>query len=266
MPAEGTRAAAFFFESNLSALRELALRCAAQTLDRRLLDPVASIGKSGNWAGGERIVVAISDQHGGDAGVRAAKRLADAIWASWTVVVIETPRTPALSAEARTRMADALALATELGATITTVPASTVFERLMAHIRKARATAVVIGKSQHPWWFEFRHGLVLDRLVRSVDDVAMHVISIVAPKQVPRGRQMTPPILAPATLIGLTFLAANTALAALLMQFVASNALNLLYLLPVIANAAIYGCGRLSLQVPRLRWPITSFACRLSIH
>ena len=93
-----------------------------------MLDHVASLGEAGTWAGGERLVVAVGDQPGSDVLIRSAKRLADALHASWTAVVVETPRSATLSAPARARMAAALDLATGLGATIATVPAGSVLE------------------------------------------------------------------------------------------------------------------------------------------
>ncbi|GGA42210.1 sensor histidine kinase [Sphingomonas psychrolutea] len=242
IPAEATRALGHFFsKSNLSALRELALRRAAQSVDRHLLDHVASLGESGTWAGGERVVVAVGDQPGSDALIRSAKRLADALRASWTAVVVETPRTATLSAAARARMADALDLATGLGATIATVPARNVLEGLVAHIREARATAVVIGKSRRSWWFELRHGSVVDRLVRALDGVAIHVVPVAEPNEKVRETPTTRPIFARGSVIGLGFVAANTAFATLMQPLVGPNAIDLLYLLPVIATATLYG-------------------------
>ena len=242
IPAEATRALGHFFsKSNLSALRELALRRAAQTVDRHLLDHVASIGESGTWAGGERVVVAVGDQPGSEALIRSAKRLADALRASWTAVVVETPRTATLSAPARARMAASLDLATGLGATIATVPAGTVLEGLVAHIREARATAVVIGKSRRSWWFELRHGSVVDRLVRALDGVAIHVVPVAEPSETRREAPTTRPIFARGSVIGLGFVAANTAFATLVQPLVGPNAIDLLYLLPVIATATLYG-------------------------
>ena len=82
LPQEATRALAHFFsKSNLSALRELALRRAAQAVDSQMLDHVRANALGGTWAGSERIVVAISEYPGGEGLVRATKRLADALHA-----------------------------------------------------------------------------------------------------------------------------------------------------------------------------------------
>ncbi len=244
IPHEATRALGHFFsKSNLSALRELALRRAAQTVDRNLLDLVESIGARGNWAAGERVIVGVGDQPGGDALIRAAKRLADALHAPWTAVTVETPRSALLGSLARERMAAALKLATSLGATIATVPARSVFDGLCAHINETRATAVVIGKSRRNWWFELRHGSVVDRLVRTLDGVAVHVVPVAdGASGEPDPRQ--PVAGAPAlggTMIGVGLVAMTTVVALGVQPWLGLNSIDLLYLPPVIAAATLFG-------------------------
>lgn len=242
VPDEASRALGHFFsKSNLSALRELALRRAAQAVDRSLLDHVDLVGESGNWAAGERIVVAIGDQPGGDALIRAAKRFADAMRAPWTAVTVETPRSATLSTAARARMTDALKLATTLGAAIATVPARSVVEGLRAHVAETRATAVVIGKSRRSWWFELRHGSVVDQLVREMDKVAVHVVPVTLtpyPDGPAAARRLSP---LRGIAAGLGMVAATTFGAVILQPIVGSNSIDLIYLLPVIATATLFG-------------------------
>ncbi len=242
IPHEATRALSHFFsKSNLSALRELALRRAAQTVDRHLLEHVQSIGDHGTWAAGERLVVAVGDQPGSLSLIRAAKRLADALRAPWTAVSIETPRNATLSAGAQSRMAGALKLASGLGATIVTVPAGSVFDGLCAHILETRATAVVIGKSRRSWWFELRHGSVVDRLVRALDGVAVHVVPVTeqGPTEAEPATPRPPAVRGMAAAIGLVAL--TTAAAVSLQPILGANSMDLIYLLPVIATATLFG-------------------------
>ena len=177
VPDEATRALGHFFsKSNLSALRELALRRAAQAVDSQMLDYVRSHALAGTWAGGERIVVAVSELAGADGLVRTAKRIADALHAPWTALHVETPRSRTLGEPERRRLTATLELAGQLGATIVTMPAMSVVEGLQAHLRDARATQLVVGKSVRSRWFELRHGSVVDRLVRETSGVAVHVL------------------------------------------------------------------------------------------
>src|SRR3546814_4890926 len=104
----------FFSKPNLSALREMALRRAALSVDRQMLQDLDAGGVAGTYAAGERILVAISEQPGADALARTAKRLADGLNAPWTAVHIETPRSRGFDAAAQRRVAAALGLA-EIG-------------------------------------------------------------------------------------------------------------------------------------------------------
>jgi two-component system sensor histidine kinase KdpD len=245
IPHEATRALGHFFsKSNLSALRELALRRAAQAVDLQMLEHVRIAGDVGIWAAGERIVVAVGDQPGGDVLIRAAKRLADSVRGTWTAVTVETPRSATLGAASRERIAGALQLASEMGASLATIPAATVIEGLRAHIVEARATAVVVGKSRRSWWFELRHGSVVDRLVRGLEGVAVHVIpTTVAANTADDATQTVRSFDVPGTLIGLLLVALMTAAAAALASVIGVNSVDLLYLIPVIATATLYGLG-----------------------
>ena len=179
VPEEAGRALAHFFSrSNLSALRELVLRRAAQAIDAQMLDDVRAAALGGRWAAGERLVVAVSEHPGAAALVRAARRMADALGAPWTALHVETPRELALGeAEAR-QLAANLDLAQHLGGQIAAVPARNVTEGLIAFLDEARATQLILGKAQRSRWHEWRHGSVVDRMVRHGSGLAVHVLAL----------------------------------------------------------------------------------------
>ena len=248
LPAEATRALNHFFSiSNLSALRELALRRAAQAVDAQMLDHVRALGVAGTWAGSERIVVAVSELTGADGLVRAAKRLADALRAPWTAVHVETPRHGRLGAPEQQRIAAVLALATQLGAQVATVPAETVLAGLKSFTIDARATQLVVGKSARSRLFELRHGSVVDRLVRETPGVAVHVLPIGddAPGRARRPSMPEPrgqPWGRPAGYVAsLTMVAAVTAFGLALLHLLDLGNIALLYLLPVMVAASLFG-------------------------
>lgn len=177
VPEEATRALSHFFsKSNLSALREMALRRAAQAVDDQMLEHLRAHALAGTWAAGERIVVAVSELPGADGLVRATKRLADALRAPWTALHIETPREREFTDDQRQRLAAVMQLASQLGARVASVPAASVLEGLQRFAIEARATQLVVGKSARSRWFELRHGSVVDRLVRETPGIAVHVL------------------------------------------------------------------------------------------
>jgi len=245
VPDEATRALGHFFsKSNLSALRELALRRAAQAVDAQMLDYVRSHALAGNWAAGERIVVAVSELPGSDGLVRAAKRIADALRAPWTALHVETPRSRTLRDADRQRLAACMALASQLGGTLVTVPASSVVEGLKAHTLEARATQLVVGKSARSRLFELRHGSVVDRLVRETPGVAVHVLPMgdqprarVSRRALPAGSWGPRIDYVWTTLM----VAAVTAVGSALFHILNLGNVALLYLLPVMAAASMFG-------------------------
>ena len=240
VPEEASRALVHFFsKGNLSALRELALRRAAQAVDRQMLDHVDLTGEPGQWAATTRIVVGVSDHPDAARVIRTARRLADATHAPWTAVTVETPRTERQGDAARERLAAALNLAAELGATIANVPATSVEQGLRAQVAQTRATMLVLGKTRRSGWFELLHGSVVDRLVRQLPDVAVHVLPLgeAAPDTV-TSRQ---PVPWRAFAISAGAVALTTLFNIALQPLLGTNALDMIYLVPVIASATWLG-------------------------
>ncbi|WP_445191933.1 DUF4118 domain-containing protein [Sphingomonas sp. Tas61C01] len=247
LPDEATRALGHFFsKSNLSALRELALRRAAQAVDAQMLDHVRALGVGGTWAGTDRIVVAINELPGAAGLVRAAKRVADGLHAQWTAVFIETPRTAQFDDAQHQRVAEAMTLATQLGAVVATVPAASVVDGIRGFLAHARATQLVVGKSRRSRWFELRHGSVVDRLIRETPGVTVHVLPMdEAPAGPPPRRRRRSAAAVWGSPIGYAMttalVAAVTAIASALFHILDLGNVALLYLLPVMVAASLFG-------------------------
>ena len=247
IPEEATRALGHFFsKSNLSALRELALRRAAQAVDTQMLDYIRAHALAGNWAAGERIVVAVSELAGSKTLIRAAKRLADAQGAPWTAVYIETPRSLSFTPGQRQQVAENMQLAAQLGANVASVAGPNVVEPLKAFLDDVRATQLVVGKSARSKWFELRHGSVVDHLVRETPGVAVHVLPHEAVGEQAkgarqrissRGRWGSPT----GYLVSALLVAAFTAIAVAVHAFGGLANVALVYLIPVLTSASLYG-------------------------
>lgn len=246
VPEEASRALGHFFSrSNLTALRELALRRAAQAVDQQMLIDLKAQALGGVYAAGERVLVAVSELPSAPALVRAAKRLADALRAPWTALHVETRRAATLSAPERQRLAETLALASALGAETATIPAATVVDGLTAWAADARATQIVIGKSRRSRWFELRNGSVVDRLVRGVEGVAIHVLP--TPADATPARPGQPTVRPGTTRLPTTpadyfraaaLVALTTGVGVLLGHGLGVQGVDLLYLIPVMAAAS----------------------------
>jgi two-component system sensor histidine kinase KdpD len=111
----------FFRKPNLMALRELALRRAADRVEAAARESAAGDRVSRARLAGERILVATGPDAQSEQLVRTGKRLADALDADWTVVYVETPRLLRLAQAERNRRIDLLRLAESLGAETVTL-------------------------------------------------------------------------------------------------------------------------------------------------
>ena len=247
VPDEATRALGHFFsKSNLSALRELALRRAAQAVDTQMLDYLRAHALAGNWAAGERIVVAVSELPGAGALVRAAKRLADAQGAPWSALYIETPRSLSFTQVEREQLAENLQLAAQLGANVASIAATNVVDGLKSFLTEVRATQLVVGKSARSRWFELRHGSVVDRLVRETPGVAVHVLPHGEVDGAAQARSPRPPKTGTwgspvGYVLAAILVALFTALAVAVHAFGGVTNVALVYLIPVLAAASLYG-------------------------
>ncbi len=242
VPEEASRALGHFFsKSNLSALRELALRRAAQAVDAQMLDHLRAHALAGNFAGSERVLVAVSERPEAESLVRAAKRLADAMRAPWTAVHVETGRSSDFGAPERERLARTLALAAQLGGGTASIPATDVVSGLAAYARDYRATQLVLGKSSRSWWFELYHGSVVDRVVRSAEGVAIHVLPVAAGIGVRHRGRWREGLEARPYLWSLAMVAATVAACVGLSQLLDLNNVAMLFLLPVLAAAGRFG-------------------------
>ena len=174
----GRALANFFTPTKLAALRELALRFAARSVDRRLSDQLETSGEGSDFISGERLMVAVSPGKGGARVIREAKRMADLFSAPWTAVVIESGSARAVQGGQREQLADNLALAASLGASLMTVAADNVGQALVDQARELRASQILIGKSRRSRSFEWRHGSIAQEVIRRAKGVAVHVVPL----------------------------------------------------------------------------------------
>lgn len=197
------------------------------------------LGKEADYAGGQRVLVLVSEAAGGEQVVRAAKRLADALRAPISALYVETPRAGRLTDDDRTRLAHTLALAASFGATLQSVPATSVQEAILSQCREMRATQLVVGKSRRRGLFG-RGDPLFDDLIAQTRGVAIHVIPLATQTRgswgafLPSGEWTE-------DLFALGGVAALTLLARLAEPWIGRGPIDLLFLVPVIASASFYG-------------------------
>lgn len=168
----------FFKVENLTALRELALRRAAQTVDDQLVARLREQGVPGPWAAGERILVLVAgDPHAAPL-VRAGRRLSDMMMdAPWTVAHVDRPSGARHGLGSAGKLSDALKLAEQLGGRTVVLSGDDVVRAVMDHAHQNNITQIVLAKGRDSRLSEWLGRSLAAELLRQARGVAVHVIT-----------------------------------------------------------------------------------------
>ncbi len=130
----------FFRKNNLVALREMALRHAADRVHDEV--EVARLGSASNrpWPTNERLLVCVGPSPTSAKVVRAAKRLADRIHAPWIALHIESSQTAQWSDADRQQLHRNLKLAESLGGEVVQASGDDVSHELLAYASSRNVT------------------------------------------------------------------------------------------------------------------------------
>jgi two-component system sensor histidine kinase KdpD len=168
----------YFTPSNLTALRELALRRTAERVDEQLREHRRVRGVSEVWAAGERVMICINESPSSQQLVRHAKRVADRLDAPWMVVYLENARTLQLSESQRDHIAQTLRFAETLGAETLSLPGvGRIADDVLRIAREHNVSQLIVGKSHRSRWFQLLHGSVVHELVRHSGNITVQVIA-----------------------------------------------------------------------------------------
>jgi two-component system sensor histidine kinase KdpD len=175
----------FFREGNLNALREMALRLAADHVGQDVHDYLQAMQISGPWRSGHRLLVAVSASPYSPHMIRWTRRLADNLDCPWLAVYVEQPQP--LSDEDQDRLNKHLALARELGAEVIMTSDAGVARGILRVARQQNVTQIVVGKPGIEGLLDwFRSGQLLRRLVRDSGHIELH---IVRPERIENGER-----------------------------------------------------------------------------
>lgn len=174
---QGQRAVAGFFrKGNLLALRQLALRRAAERVEDQMRSYRGSHGIAATWGVGERILVCIGPAPHSAGLLRATRRMAGALKAPWFAAFVETSSFDKLPPADRARVAQHLALADRLGGKGVRLRGDRVAFEALRFARRENVTQIVVGKPTHPRWKDFVYGSLLDELLRNSGDIGVYAI------------------------------------------------------------------------------------------
>jgi two-component system sensor histidine kinase KdpD len=234
----------FFRKGNLTALREMSLRRAAERVDDQMRSYMRTRAIPGVWPATERLLVCISPSPFAEKVVRTARRLADELNAEWFAVYVEVATKPEINPANRERIGQTLRLAEELGAKARTIAGRSIPEAVLTYAQKHNITKIVVGKPIRPRWREWLSGSVVDQLVYASGDIDIYVISGRAePGQsvVPREWRPHRPLMRYVFSLGMVAL--STLLGLFFRGKIEPTNLVMLYLVTVVISAIYVGRG-----------------------
>jgi two-component system, OmpR family, sensor histidine kinase KdpD len=174
----------YFSQSNLTALRELALRRTAEKTEAQLEELMEGREAAGAsaWAttATERVMVAFDAQPHATELLRHGWRLARGLKASLLAVTVVCPRrffahSPE-TARADAALKDLMQLAEDLGAEVIRVDGCEIVAELARVARERHVTQILLGQPTHGRWHEALFGSVVNRLLREPLGADVHVV------------------------------------------------------------------------------------------
>jgi two-component system sensor histidine kinase KdpD len=234
----------FFRKGNLTALRELAMRRAADRVDNQMLSYMHTKAIPGPWPAADRILVCISSHPMGERLIRSGRRLAEDLNAEWYVLFVETAQHLHMPLENRLRVQRFMRLAEELGAKVSVMSGESVADTVMTFAHEHNITKIIAGKPFRPRWSELLRGSVIDQIIRDSGSIDVFVISgesMMTKQTFPTGLQLHKPLWRYAA--SLLMIALVTLVGFPLKSFLDPTNLVMIYLLGVVLAAVYLGRG-----------------------
>ena len=171
----------FFSKGNLTAVRELAMRIAAERVDAQMVNYMRAHAIPGPWPTQDRLLVCVNEFPVAKKLVRTAKRMAERARMPWIALNVHTPRHESLPDDARDRIAEALRLAENLGGDTATLHAeSDVAREIVEFARSRNVSRILIGRQRRRHW----SGWLRERVTKHLLDTAgQFEITIVTPEE-----------------------------------------------------------------------------------
>ena len=169
----------FFKETNLSTLRELALRAVADEVGEKAASRRQREGLEPALIP-ERVMVCMSSSADAPRVLRTGARIARRLGARWYAVYVETPReapgriTPA----DREALQRSITLAESLGATVVRVKADRPADGLIEFAKREGITHVIFGQTARSRWEILLKGSTLNRFLEEVRDATIQVVPL----------------------------------------------------------------------------------------
>ncbi|MVV48917.1 sensor histidine kinase KdpD [Pseudomonas sp. PB120] len=184
---EQARAAidAFFTQTNLTALRELAMQTAAAQVDNDLAQGYRQLGQAAPAVRG-RLLVGVDGDAQAERLVRHASRVAQRRHLPWSLVHVDNGSVR--DEQSRLRLQSAQQLAERLGGEVVLLRAGEVAKTLIQHAAERRASLVLVGQSRQRLRRRLFGGGLASRLLRDARGLEINVLDSDHEQHQPRQR------------------------------------------------------------------------------
>ncbi|VVP13180.1 sensor histidine kinase [Pseudomonas fluorescens] len=172
---EQARAAidAFFTQTNLTALREMAMQTAAAQVDNDLAQGYRQLGQAAPAVRG-RLLVGVDGDAQAERLVRHASRVAQRRHLPWSLVHVDNGSVR--DEQSRLRLQSAQQLAERLGGEVVLLRAGEVAKTLIQHAAERRASLVLVGQSRQRLRRRLFGGGLASRLLRDARGLEINVL------------------------------------------------------------------------------------------
>lgn len=167
----------FFTASNLTALRELALRRTADQVDDQMVGFLRRHAIEGPWPTAERLLVCVGGDDLSAAVVREAARLAAGLRASWVAVHIARSEGAERDPLAGARVDANLRLAERLGAETAHLIGADLPAEVLRYAKRENITQILCGRSRGNWAARLVRRSLSDDIIARASDIAVHVLA-----------------------------------------------------------------------------------------
>ncbi|MFJ2684495.1 DUF4118 domain-containing protein [Pseudomonas sp. NPDC087342] len=184
---EQARAAidAFFTQTNLTALREMAMQTAAAQVDDDLAQGYRQLGQAAPAVRG-RLLVGVDGDAQAERLVRHASRVAQRRHLPWSLVHVDNGSVR--DEQSRLRLQSAQQLAERLGGEVVLLRAGEVAKTLIQHAAERRASLVLVGQSRQRLRRRLFGGGLASRLLRDARGLEINVLDSDHEEHAPRQR------------------------------------------------------------------------------
>ncbi len=241
----------YFRRGHLVALRELALRTTAATVETEVLLHRKSEGIKKIWPIKDKILVCVGANTESLKLIRIAKQMANSLQTEWLAVYVDVPQL-SNAVHRRNLAIEHLRLAQQLGAETHVLIASDIVKEVMRFAREKNVTQIMVWKLAKKKWWHFFKRHVAEGILANCGEINVYIVTGDSePRELIKKKIPAQPIVWKYYAIAVAVVMSSTLINLFLAPYVATSNLLMVYLLGV-AFVALFGHFGSSIAVSAL--------------